>query len=131
MKFIIAFILISFASLAQVPAKAPETVFSDPEAMPEFKGGNAGLMRYLQDSVKNKAQISLEESYVLRPAYAKFTISETGKVTNVRILRSSRVPHIDSLFKSAIEKMPDWTPGSFGGKPRRAEINLPLRLELK
>lgn len=133
MKLIILFLLLSFATLAQVPAReaATETVFVDPEFMPQFKGGNSALMHYLQDSVKNKVSISLDESYVLKPAYAKFNISESGKVGHVRILRSSNVPRVDSLFKSALEKMPDWIPGSFDGKPKSAEMNLPLRLELK
>lgn len=132
LRLLFLFLLLPFSFPAQVPAKesSPE-MFIDPEVMPEFKGGNMGLMRYLQDSVKNKAVISLEESYVLQRAYAKFSISETGKVSNVRILRSSNVPHLDSLFKSALEKMPDWKPGSFDGKPKATQMNLPLKLELK
>lgn len=125
-------LLLPLSFQAQVPAKGSSSdTFIDPELMPEFKGGNRALMRYMQDSVKNKAVISLEESYILRTAYAKFSISETGKVTKVRILRSSNVPHLDSLFKNALEKMPDWTPGSFDGKPKATEMNLPLKLELK
>lgn len=131
MKLLIFVTLLSFTSLAQVSAKEPETEFIDPEEMPQFKGGNSALMRYLQDSVKSKAMVSLEESYVLQRAYARFTISETGKVGNVRIIRSSRVPRIDSLFKSAIEHMPDWSPGSFNGKPKAVQMNLPLKLELE
>lgn len=133
MKLTILFLLFYFTTPAQVPAKeaATETVFIDPELMPQFKGGNSALMHYLQDSVKNKVSVSLDESYILKPAYAKFSISESGKVSNVRIVRSSNIPHVDSLFKSAIEKMPDWIPGAFDGKPKRAEMNLPLRLELK
>lgn len=133
MKLISLFILLSFASPAQVPAKEPvhETVFIDPEVMPEFKGGNKALMRYLQDSVKSRAFVTLDESYSLKPAYAKFNISESGKVGHVRIVRCSNVPRVDSLFKSAIEKMPDWIPGSFEGKPKSAEMNLPLKLQLQ
>jgi protein TonB len=133
MKLIILFTLLSVASPAQVPAKEPvhETIFIDPEVMPEFKGGNQALMRYIQDSVKSRAFVTLEESYNLKPAYAKFSISESGKVGHVRIVRSSNVPRVDSLFKSAIEKMPDWIPGSIDGKPKSAEMNLPLRLELQ
>ena len=131
MKLILLFIFLSFASAAQVPAKEPETAFIDPEEMPQFKGGNSALMRYLQDSVKSKAMVSLEESYVLQRAYARFTISETGKVGHVHIIRSSRLPRIDSLFKSAIEHMPDWSPGSFKGKPKAVQMNLPLKLELE
>lgn len=133
MKLILLFLLLSIASPAQVPAKetGPELILVDPEIMPEFKGGNQALMHYMQDSVKNKAVISLEESYVLKTVYAKFSISETGKVSHVRILRSSNVPHLDSLYKSALEKMPDWIPGSVNGKPKSADMNLPLRLELR
>ncbi len=133
MKLIILLLLLSFATLAQVPAKkaASETLFIDPELMPQFKGGNSALMRYMQDSVKNKAHISLEESDVLQAAYAKFSISETGKVSHVRIVRSSKVPRVDSLFKSAIEHMPDWIPGFVDGKPKSVQMNLPLRLELE
>lgn len=131
MKLIILFLLFSVASFAQVPAKepAPEVVLVDPEVMPEYKGGHRAMMAYLRDSVHNKAAISLEESYIVKRAFAKFSISETGKVGEVRILRSSMVPRVDSLFKNAIEKMPDWTPGSFEGKPKRAQMYLPLKPE--
>lgn len=131
MKWLILVLLVSYKAPAQVPAKEPEPIIVDPETMPEFKGGEAALMRYIQDSVKNKAIVSLEESYVLQRAYAKFTISETGKVSNVRIIKSSQVPHIDSLFKSALEHMPDWTPGSFNGQVKSTEMYFPLKLELR
>jgi hypothetical protein len=133
MKLIILFVLFSVGSAAQVPAREPvsETVFIDPEIMPEFKGGSKALMKYLQDNVKSRAFVTLEESYTLKTAYAKFSISESGKVSKVRILRSSNIPRVDSLFKSAVEKMPDWIPGSIDGKPKSAEMNLPLKLELQ
>ncbi len=133
MKLIILFILFSLASPAQVPAKEPvhETAFIDPEVMPEFKGGSQAILQYIQDSVKSRAFVTLEESYNMKPAYAKFSISESGKVGHVRIVRSSNLPRVDSLFKSAIEKMPDWIPGSIDGKAKSSEMILPLKLQLQ
>lgn len=133
MKYIILFLLYSVISLAQAPPKNAihEPDLIDPEIVPQFKGGNRALTEYIRDSIKNKAFISPEEYHILKPAYARFTVTETGKVTNTRIIRSSNIPRIDSLFKSGIEKMPDWLPGSFEGKSKSVELNLPLKFELK
>ncbi|MBS1651338.1 MAG: energy transducer TonB [Bacteroidetes bacterium] len=106
-------------------------ILIDPDIMAEYPGGTKACMTYIRDSVLSKINITEEESYSLRTAYSKITITESGKVTNVRIIRSSNVPRVDSLFKSALEKMPNWKPALINGKIQSQDFNFPLKIELK
>ena len=133
MKLTFIFLLTCIISYGQNKLKdtIDPNIFVDPEIMAEYPGGTSAYLKYIRDNVLNKIIISKEESYNLRIAYSKFTVNETGKVTNVRIIRSSNVPRVDSLFKSALEKMPDWKPALLNGKIQSQDINFPLRIELK
>lgn len=104
---------------------------ADVEVIADFPGGTKALMKYLQDSVISKINITKEESYILKAAYSKFIIEENGKITNVKIIRSSNIVRIDSLFKRAIEHMPNWKPTTVNGHAKKQDFNLPLRIELK
>ena len=133
MKLTFIFLLTCILSYGQNKLKDtidPNTSY-DPDIMAEYPGGTHAYLKYIQDSVLRKIIISKEESYNLKTAYSKFTITETGKVTNVRIIKSSNIPRVDSLFKSALEKMPDWKPSLLNGKIQSQDFNFPLRIELK
>lgn len=106
-------------------------ILIDPDIMAEYPGGTQAYMKYIRDCVLSKINITKEESHSLRTAYSKITITETGKVSNVRIIRSSNIPRLDSLFKSALERMPDWKPALINGKIQSQDFNFPLRIELK
>jgi hypothetical protein len=133
MKITILFLLLSFASFSQrslVKDSVPELILTDPP-LPEFKGGSMALLRYVRDSIVANIFVNKEEVGTIRTAYAKFTVTESGKITNVRIIRSSNIPRIDSLYKSALKKMPDWIPAFINGKGQAVDMNLPLKIELR
>lgn len=133
MKCTILFLLLSTLGFAQNNSNAvlnnyPE---ADVEEMADFPGGTKALMKYIQDSVISKVQLNKDESEVLKPAFSKFMITETGKITNVQIIRSSNITRVDSIFKKAVEHMPNWKPTKLNGKPKQQEFTIPLRIEIK
>lgn len=78
---------------------------------------------------------------ILYPAYArehsihgrvivKFTISATGKVTDVSIAKSVS-PDIDKEAIRVVEEMPDWQPGLQDDKPVPVFFTLPINFKLK
>ncbi len=133
MRLTFIFLLTSTLSFGQNKLKdsIDPIIFFDPDIMAEYPGGANACIKYIRDSVTSKINITKEESYSLITAYSKITITETGKVSNVSIIRSSNIPTVDSLFKSALEKMPNWKPAVIKGKIQSQEFNIPLRIELK
>lgn len=133
MKLTILFLFICVMAFGQNSSRdtneVPSTV--NPEIMAEYPGGIKAMHKYLQDSVYNKMKITTDETHILRTVYSKLTIDETGKVTNPKIVRSSNVASVDSLFINALKNMPLWKPGSTNGKTIKQEFNIPLRFEFK
>ncbi len=62
-------------------------------------------------------------------AVAAFSISETGKVQDLKIVKSVS-PEIDAEVLRLIGEMPDWIPAQKGGKAVASEFKLPLKFKL-
>lgn len=73
----------------------------------EYAGGNKAITNYLQSRVLDKITTPLKEAY---PFFAtvRFTVDETGKVVQVKIIEPSHYPEIDALLQKAIQQMPGW-----------------------
>ena len=73
----------------------------------EYAGGNKAITKYLQNKVLDKISTPIKEGY---PFYAnvQFTVDETGKVIQVKVVEPSHYPEIDALLKKAIGQMPGW-----------------------
>lgn len=98
------------------------------ERMPEFPGGQEGLMRYL--SVNVKYPMEAMEAGVQGVVYVEFVVAKDGSVGDAKIKRSPA----NSLSTEAlrvVEAMPGWAPGMLGGKPVRVQFILPIRFTLK
>ncbi len=108
---------------------SPEAIpFQMVEVKPTFQGGDANTFSrwvntnlvYPKEAAENKIQgrITLQ-----------FTVSETGKVTNVKVLRG-----VDSLLDKeavrVVELSPDWTPGMKEGKPVPVTYTFPVIFQL-
>jgi TonB family protein len=92
--------------------KVKEGVYSInvvPEKEAEYPGGYVAISDYLNTNVFNK--IPGGYTYVkMREVVVQFSISEEGKVTDVRLLSKSKDPKADKLLVEAISKMPAWNP---------------------
>lgn len=87
------------------------SIFEKVEKMPEFPGGQAALIRFLQRNLPNP---ELEEgtSAIVK---AQFVIDPHGNISDIQIIQSGGV-ELDDLVKKAIKKMPQWIPGEQNGK---------------
>ena len=97
------------------------------EKMPEFKGGNQSLKKYINTNALYTIQAkkdSIEGTVIV-----SFWIETDGKVSNVKILRG--VTHdLDSITLNLINNMPSWIPASQKGKPIRTSFTLPINFKL-
>jgi protein TonB len=92
----------------------------------EFPGGMGKFAQYITKQII----VGSTDSLIHTP-YCRFVIDTTGKVKNVKIIRSSGSISIDNSIKKAIKEMPQWTPASTNGKPVTEEYNIPFRINLK
>jgi len=73
----------------------------------KFKGGKDALKKYLQENLQypNDAK----EKNIQGRVYVKFKISETGKIKQVKVIRSIH-PIIDKEAIKVVKSMPNWIP---------------------
>lgn len=108
------------------PAKTDtdEEVFFVVEELPKYPKG----MGFLANDVMQKEKIMARENKVKGKAKIGFTISETGKVTEVKIIEAENET-AGKTAASIVEKMPDWKPGKQRGKAVPVKYILPMEFK--
>ena len=61
----------------------------------------------------------------------KFTIDQTGELTELEVAKSSGDPRLDSEAYRVVNSCPAWTPGSIKGKPVKVTYTFPVIFELR
>ncbi|MDZ4845784.1 MAG: energy transducer TonB [Chitinophagales bacterium] len=102
-------------------------VFTMVEEMPEYAGGQDGLMKYLASIVY---PIKAKDNDIEGTVYAKFIIEKNGEVGNVEVAKSSGAGILDSAVVSHVQAMPAWKPGTQQGKPVRVQYVVPVKFYL-
>jgi len=104
------------------PVKSDDDeVFTIVEELPRYPGGIYDLAKYVAE---NQLKISKQKT-IKGKAKIGFTISETGKVADVKIIEAENET-TGKAAVSIVEKMPDWKPGSQRGKPVPVNYILPV-----
>ena len=99
------------------------------DEMPEFPGGDEGLMRYLNEVLKYPS--FAKENNIQGPVYVQFVVDSKGNIdeNSIKILGS---PHavLSEEAKRAILKMPQWKPGRQRLHNVAVNMKLPIKFKL-
>lgn len=112
--------------LAPPPPKTEEVKIYDIVDEPaQFPGGQEAFMKFLKDN------ISYPESALKNKkegkCYIKFIVSETGIVSDVKVVRGVMdCPECDAEAVRVLKLMPNWEPGKMDRKPVRQSMMLPV-----
>jgi len=106
--------------------KGSQTI-TQPDVMPEFKGGMEAMSKYLGEQIKYPE--SAKANKVEGTVYVGFVIDNMGKVKNVSIKRGVNT-EIDAEAMRVIQGMPAWNPGTKDGKAVSTEMVLPIKFKL-
>jgi TonB family protein len=94
---------------------------------PEFKGGMEALIKFLSENITYPEKAKNDK--VVGKVFVSFVISKSGKVKDAKILKSeNEIFNAEAL--RVIKSMPDWTPGTKGGKKADIEMTLPISFQL-
>lgn len=114
--------------VAQVTAPVEEKPFTVVEQMPEFPGGQAEMMRFINRSVRYP-EIDRENGMSGRVT-VRFVVSKTGKIENVEILGQGLSPTLNKEAIRVISLMPDWKPGRQNGVAVPVYFVAPINFKL-
>ena len=97
------------------------------EVLPEFEGGDAELMRFIQRSVKYPWKEQSDD--IQGKVIVRFTLEKTGKVTDAKVIHSVS-PGLDKEALRVVNMLPDFTPGKQRGQPVIVYYNIPVIYKL-
>ena len=104
-----------------------EEFFMVVENMPEFPGGDLGLMKFIQKNVRYPA--IAKEYNITGKVYVSFIVDKQGKVTNVKIVRGVD-KNLDAEALRVVSLLPKYRPGKQRGKAVRVMFTIPINFTL-
>jgi len=114
-------------TVAEAPVVEEPRVFTFVEQMPQFPGGDAALMQYIQKNIVYPAK-ALADS-IEGKVFVRFTVRETGVIEDVTIMRSLQAD-IDKEAVRVVKSLPPFKPGRQQGKPVAVYFTLPIVFKL-
>jgi len=119
--------LISYAFFNDDGTK--DTVTTSANIIAEFPGGRAGLSRFLAESI-TYPQIAIELG-IEGKCYLQFLIDETGKISNINVMRGvPDCPECDKESVRVVKEMPNWIPAKIHNRYCTTTFNLPIMFKL-
>lgn len=119
------------------PKEAPAVIEEDPDdkkifnfvqQKPEFPDGEAALLKYLYANIKYPP--IARENGIEGQVVVRFVVSKTGKIDDVKILRSLG-GGCDEEASRVVRAMPAWKPGKHNGKAVNCTYTLPIKFQLQ
>ena len=110
-----------------IKTKDEEMIYVEVEKPPQYKGGQKALVQFLVDNIKYPEKA--RDEGISGTVYVDYIITETGKVTNVKVKRGIG-GGCDEEAVRVISIMPDWQPGYAHGKAVKVAMTLPISFRL-
>ena len=113
--------------LAERPKEVKEEVYRSVEQMPQFPGGEAALMEYLQQHINYPPMAAANN--VQGRVVVQFVVDKTGKVGEVKVSRSVD-KDLDKEAIRVVKSLPKFTPGRQYGTAVSVWYTLPISFKL-
>ena len=110
------------------PKEVKEEVFRSVEQMPQFPGGEAALMKYLQSHINYPPKAA--ENNVQGRVVVQFVVDKTRKVAEVKVVRSVD-KDLDKEAVRVCKSLPKFTPGRQNGQAVSVWYTLPVTFKLQ
>ena len=103
-------------------------VFTSVEQMPQFPGGDAALLKYIDSHLQYPAMA--QEQGIQGKCVLQFVVTKTGSVGKVKVVRSLS-PDCDNEAKRVVRGLPKFTPGKQNGQAVNVWYTLPVTFKLQ
>ena len=119
-------LIMLLAMLACMGVSAQDTVI-DETCPPQFPGGDAALINFLNANIVYPQQAAQDK--VEGKVIVQFTVKKTGKIDNVKVLRSVR-KDLDDEAVRVVKMMPDFIPAKQNGEVADMPYTIPVSFKL-
>ena len=113
--------------MIEIEEEDDDEFFMVVENMPEFPGGDLGLMKYIQKNVKYPP--IAKEYNITGKVYVSFIVDKSGSVTNVKIVRGVD-KNLDAEALRVVKSLPKYKAGTQRGKAVRVMFTIPINFTL-
>ena len=128
MKKLLLILLIPMSGFGQDSAKSfDDEFFMVVENMPEFPGGDLGLMKFIKKNIKYPK--IAKDNNITGKVYVSFIVDKSGSATNVKIVRGVD-ENLDAEAIRVIKSLPKYKPGKQRGKAVRVMFTIPINFKL-
>jgi protein TonB len=110
-----------------VEEEKEEEIFQVVENQPEFPGGMAELMKYLQKNIKYPS--ICQEQGIQGRVIVQFVVNSDGSIVDPQVIKPVN-PYLDKEALRVVSTMPKWKPGEQRGKKVRVRFTLPVTFRL-
>ena len=110
------------------PAEEKDSVYNQPEVMPEYPGGMDALMKYLSGNIKYPEQA--KEKNIQGRVLVTFIVEKNGSISDVKVVKGIG-NGCDEEAVRVISAMPKWKPGMQNGKKVRVSFAIPISFKLQ
>ena len=98
------------------------------EVRPEFPGGEAALMNWLNSQIRYPP--AAQEMGIHGTVMVQFVVERDGSISYIQVVRSPD-PSLARESERVVRLMPRWRPGEHNGQPVRARFTLPVTFRLE
>ena len=105
--------------------KNDDTVYRSVEHMPQFPGGDAALMKYLESHINYPPMAAYIEGHVI----VQFVVKKDGSIGDVNVVRSLD-KDLDAEAVRVVKSMPKFIPGRHNGEAVSVWYTLPVSFKL-
>lgn len=117
----------STANAKDLIAFYTDDIIENPDVMPEFNGGPAGLMSYIGTNLQYPADAAANSES--GTVYVSFIVKSDGSVIAANVEKGvSNL--LDGEAKRVVDNMPKWAPGEHQGKKVSVKMVLPIKFNL-
>ncbi len=103
------------------------TVFFIVEEMPEFPGGEEGLLKFVTENTKYPEVA--KEKKIQGKVFVQFVINKDGNVEDVKLAKGVD-PLLDEAAMNIVKSMPQWKPGKQRGQYVKVSFTIPINFQL-
>ncbi len=93
-----------------------------PDLMPEFPGGTAALLKFMQRNLKEPDDLEQGQKLLV---ISRFVVDSSGNIVDIGIIRNGR-KDLDEEVMRVVKKMPKWKPGMQHGHHVPVYFRLPV-----
>ncbi len=106
-----------------------EPIYFFAEVIPSYVGEQEEFNNFFAKNLNYP--LKAIESGIQGTVLINFIVEKDGRITNVKVQKSSQNEDLDKEAVRFIKSMPKWNPGMQERKPVRTSFMLPLRFSLK